>query len=256
MALTSLIIQSFGFTQIWYAPLGCVTVSVMLVGGGAGGQGGSGSGGPSGGIGGGGGACAVGTIAVTPSQGYTVTVGTGGDGGGTPGIAGNPGGDSRVTGDDVTLLAVGAPGQSGGLAANCLGTSKSSGGNGGSASLLLGGGGGSAAYSVSAGAATASGTNATGQMAGTNNAGAPFLSGYGNGGNGGNAEKVGVSAFILPGGGGGGGGGSNANAQKQGGSGADGKVWFLFLTNAFVGPLPPGAWQPGPNGAYDWLILP
>lgn len=211
-------------TYQWIATTSTVDTRVW----GAGGGGSKGQEGSDGGAGGGGGAFARNsTLAVTPGQAYTLTVGTGG----APGpwnTGGNDGTASSMTGDAVTVT--GNPGQGAGVNGN-------TGGAGGTTSGALtanfagGAGGNSASRNQGAGGGgsggTAAGGNAGGNATfGTPGAGGAAVTGGGKGGNGGDS---GVDGGLggTPGGGGGGGWADNSD-HSYGGAGAPGKVELIY----------------------------
>lgn len=178
-------------------PTGVTSATFQCFGGGAAGKisntTGGGNGGP-------GGSYCESSLAITPGESLTVTVGA------VPAANGN-GGDTIVLRSGTTLIrAIG-----GGSSSTNLGTIERTGGTAGiGVSLGVGGGGGGAS------GPTASGGNATAATAGTGNPPG------GNGGDGGPASTVG-SPGIAPGGGGGG-GGFVALSTRAGGAGTAGRV--------------------------------
>jgi hypothetical protein len=211
----------FNSSSTWLCPPGVRSVDVRAFGGGGGGGGtdtntGSASGG------GGGGAFAKKTVTVTPGTTYTVTVGTGGAGGVGDSSPGNgaDGGDSWFS-TSATIKGVGGKGGlaalldddeaggDGGLAANCIGDAKWSGGDGADGLSTQHGGGG--------GASAANGINGNDAAAGVGGIAAT------GGGSGGDEGENGAT----PGGGGGGvqGGGTIGN---PGGDGAHGRIILIF----------------------------
>ena len=151
--------QQFTSSGIWTAPAGVTTAQVLIVSGGGGGSGNPGYGG---GIcvGGYGGAQYTAQFTVSPSTGYTVTVGAGGAAGGGSGAAGNSsafstktvagglGGDFSNVGSNATQSSF--SGQSsygiGGTAGANAAAANSGGGGGGyfvSNTAVTGGAGGS-----------------------------------------------------------------------------------------------------------------
>lgn len=187
-----------------------ITVQAWGAGGGGGGSG-TGSFG-----GGGGGAYASQTLAVSPGQVYTITVGTGGSGGDEASAVPSAGTDSSISlqGSGTALVKAaggsagsGSNGGIGGTTANSVGTTKYAGGNGANSSGNSGGGGGGSATTTSAGG------NATGSTGGT---------GTGSGGAGGAAAAG--TAGSTPGGGGGG----KGNGSSTSGAGAAGRVTITY----------------------------
>ena len=185
--------------------------------------------------GGGGGAYAGGMIAVSPSTGYTVTVGAGG-----------PNNNSGTAGGNSSFgsLVVAAGGQSvncpcnsgtrsnntaasGGLFSSSTGPTRFSGGNGGAGSGNNGGGGGGGAGSTSAGGNGSAATNNP-NCSVTSGGGAPgtglLLSGAGpgRGGRGGYSGAGGNTGCNY--GAGGGGASANSNSTRSGGAGFQGIV--------------------------------
>jgi hypothetical protein len=195
----------------WNAPANVTSVDVECWAGGGGGYGGSNTG-----SGGGGGAYSKKSgIAVTPGNGYSVTVGTGGNGGSSGN--GQPGGDSYFI-DTSTILAKGGSGGtagtggSGGQASAGVGDTKYDGGAGGSVSTSAdaGGGGGGGAGSTGAGG------NGSGSTGGTGTA-----IGGGNGGNGRN-WTTGLPGSVS--------GGGGAGSYLYNGNGAAGARGQCVLT--------------------------
>jgi hypothetical protein len=198
-------------THTWTAPTGVTSAVVKAWGGGGKGYYASGDGG----AGGGGGAYAASTVAVTPSTGYTVTVGAGGITGAVDG------GDSQFVGDDKTVLADGGTGATsrtanglGGTLANSTGDTEYIGGNGsdGVTADYGGGGGGAGGPDGAGGAPAVLATSSRGANGGDGDNGSGGAGGTG--GTDGVAGTVGASNAL---GGGGGGGGGNGNAGAAGG---------------------------------------
>lgn len=211
----------------WTAPAGVTSVDVEVWGGGGGGGGQNNN--ADGGGGGGGGAYSKSTIAVTPGNTYTVTVGAGGAGG--TGGTGVTGGDSYFI-NAATVMAKGGtggapstgtppPGGAGGAAAAGVGTTRFSGGNGGAGRNNSTGQGGPGGSSAGTGANGASGPTTWSTVTA---AAAP--AGGGIGGNGGTSGNNGSAPAS---GNGGGGGGSGDGANRTGGSGADGQVILTYV---------------------------
>lgn len=215
--------QVFTSSGTFTTPAGVTSVDVECWGGGGGG-GGAYSSGNSGGGGGGGAYSKKTSIAVTPGNNYTVTVGTGGTGGtGDPVDNGDAGGDSWFNSTGTVLAKGGGGGVhglngggagSGGSSASGVGDTKFSGGNGapkfGSGSQPGGGGGGGAGDANNGGNAS-SGTGGTGGSAGGGNGGS------------GAAGAVGGSGSVK-GGAGAGGGNTGSSIGVNGGNGARGEV--------------------------------
>lgn len=183
-------------TYPWTVPAGVYSVTFTVLGGGAGGgEGDSGSGQKNGAGGGGQGGICVKTVAVTPGDTFTITVGPKGLGGGK--YLGSDG--QNGTGSGVVNAF--------GFAISATGGVRGPAGDNGSG--VSGGAGGTA---------TGGDTNTPGASGSpnnnTNNAG-----GAGGGGGLGGASGVDGQDSPTPGGGGGGGG-----KQGKGGNGADGSV--------------------------------
>lgn len=209
-------------TYQWIAST--TTVNCKVIGGGGGGT--KGQQGTGGGSGGGGGEFAEeSTLAVTPGNAYTLTVGQGG----SPGFYNSAAGDgtaSTFTGDSVTVtadfgsgaLANGASGAAGG--SGSTNTTHHNGGAGGGSNFNQGAGGGGSAGGSAAG-------NAGGNASfGTAGSGGSAVVGGGSGGNGGDNNFDGGLGGD-PGGGGGGGWADNSD-HSNGGAGAPGKVELIY----------------------------
>ncbi len=226
---------TFTTSTYFTVPIGVTSVNVECWGAGGGGGGNAYT--WYGGSGGGGGAYSLqNNIAVTPGGTYAVNVGIGGYGGGYGDAeAAGAGGDSWFY-DVATILAKGGgPGYSptgsgpsaagaGGSAAAGVGTTKYTGGNGGTGrnnSLGTGGGGGSSAGTAANGLAGANG-GATGGAGGI----AP--AGGGNGATGGNgACDCNGNPGFSPGGGGSG-SGDAVTSYLYGGAGSNGMVRITY----------------------------
>ena len=207
-------------TYTWTAPAGVTSVTYLVVAGGAGGGGGyptitSGGGGGAGGM-------LTGTLSVTPSTSYTVTVGSGGAAG-----AGGAGGSSGGAGTNSVFASITSTG--GGYGA----WNQRVGGNGGS------GGGGSGPVSAgsfaggtgTAGQGNAGGTGGQYSAGGGGGAGgvgqnAPGGSPNGQGGVGLTSSITGVSVYYA----GGGGGAGALGGLGGGGTGSD-----LVASSVFAG---------------------
>lgn len=220
--------DTYTASTTWVAPAGVTSVDVEVWGGG--GAGGGQNLGSDGGGGGGGGAYSKKvSIAVTPGNSYTVSVGTGGAG--VTSGTGGTGGDSYFLNTSTVFAkggAGGAPstgtppaGGVGGDAALGVGDTTYSGGDGGKGrnnNTGQGGPGGSSAGSA------ANGTSGATTWS-TMTAAAPPAGG-GIGGNGGN---TGANGSAPASGNGGGGGGSGDGSARIGGAGASGKVIIAYL---------------------------
>jgi len=225
--------QKYTASSTFITGRGVTSLQVRCWGAGGGGGGGRYDGTWSSGSGGGGGAYAyTASLAVTPCTAYTVSVGSGGNGG-PKRTDGNPGGDSYF-GTTSTVMAKGGgkgiganggnpSGGTGGQASASVGaTTKNSGGNGGqgganSGQNTGGGGGGGASDGGNGGnGGNHNGSGGTGGPAGGAQAG---------GGGGGDS-----GAGNVPGGGGGGGHGvlNLGDASTTGGNGARGEVWIGY----------------------------
>lgn len=219
---------TFTSSGTWTAPAGVTSISVDAWGGGGGG-GGQNLTSDGGGGGGGGAYSRAASVAVTPGNTYTVTVGAGGVA--VVGGTGGSGGDSFFNNTSTVLAkggaggppSTGAPpaGGLGGAAALGVGTTKFSGGNGGRGrdnGTGRGGPGGSSAGTAANG--TAGPDPWSTLTAGAAPAG---------GGIGGNGGDVGVDGFTPASGYGGGGGGSGDGLVKRGGAGAPGVVVISYV---------------------------
>lgn len=191
-------VENLTSTSSWVCPANVNLVLAECVGGGAGA-------GWDGGGGGGGGAYAAKSIAVTPGNSYTVTIGSGGGGG--SGGDGTDGGETWFV-SDATVKAVGGSkglasgggGGNGGSAGSCIGDTTRSGGAG--AAGGAGGGGGGGAAGTAAGGGSGSGvTGGSGSSPGGNGGGGSFGgtgssgSAYGGGGGGGALLSDGGAGF-------------------------------------------------------------
>lgn len=235
---------ALGFTNTYppsispfIVPANVTSIAVDAIGGGGGGGDDpfEGAGG-----GAGGGYCGAANIAVTPAEGLTVTVGTGGAGAVWPGLSG-PGVNSEVLrGATVLVRAAGGPGGSddnGGtaVAAPCTGstaagTTARTGGNGGSSTTggtEGGGGGGGGAGQGSNGSGGTNGGATNGGAGGGGGGGAPSGGGGGNGGN----DGANGAAGTAPGGGG---GGAGNGGFTNGGAGARGVVVITYRVNQTI----------------------
>lgn len=217
--------ETFTATTTWTCPSGVTSVQAECWGGG--GSGGGATGNPSGGGGAAGGAYAKkNVIAVTPTTGYTVTVGavqTGTTGAGTQG---NP---SWFSTSGTVFAEGGAPGA---LASS--NSSSAAGGTGSKASSIgdttfKGGSGGTGSSGASAGGGGESaGASSDGNAGGVTTGGSGLADG-GDGGAGGSTAGNGGpgSPGTAPGGGGGGGRAGNAT-DRAGGDGARGQVILTY----------------------------
>jgi hypothetical protein len=185
-------VETFNASTTWTCPAGVTSVDVECVGGGGGGRGGTLA---TQQAGGGGGAYARNaSVAVTPGNNYTITVGAGGTAGASGGGSGGDGGDTSF-GTTTVVADGGKGGTSGGPGAGGLAAS-------------------------STGTTTTSGTTGqTGAAGGAGGAAAPPLGGAGGAGPASGSQNPG----IAPGGGGSGGDGSVA-----GGAGAAGRVVLTY----------------------------
>ena len=194
-------------TTSWTAPAGVTSIKYLVVAGGGGG--GSATTGVNMGGGGGAGGLLQGTLAVTPGNSYTVTIGSGG--------AANTNGGDSVLG---TITATG-----GGYGArNVVGsTAPSNGGSGGGASAYASNpGSGIAGQGFSGG--TSAGSNTAAGGGGSSEVGAS-VSGGTVGGKGGDGTTLSISGSSVTYAGGGGGGayaGETGGAGGSGGGGAGG----------------------------------
>ena len=241
---TTICEQRFTASGTWTVPVGVTSIGLLIVGGGGGG----GSGGNNGGGGGGGG----GQFSIFPSidvdagEQFTVTVGTGGQGGIEPALAGSNGTNSNIAPLGGGLLVSVLGGNGGATRGGDGGDSGGDGGGGSGRGDGEGGGGG--------GGDESNGTDAVGSAGGNGGAGSARSSslfpemptfgggggggegaigasgsgggagGTGGGGAGGNFDVAGSDGAANTGGGGGGGG-----ALGDGGKGADGIVVIRVL---------------------------
>lgn len=247
--------DSFVASGTWVAPAGVTSVTVEAWGGG-----GAGGGNPTntdGGGGGGGGAYSKTTVAVTPGNSYTVTVGAGGLGGAGTGGAGGDSWFSTIT----TILAKGGTGGAppaggsgnggvggvGGAAALGIGTTKFSGGNGGTgrgSNTGRGGPGGSSAGTA------ANGTS--GPVTWTTATAAAAPAGGGIGGDGGNRNR---QDGFAPASGNGGGGGGGAERSTIGGDGAVGMVAITYTLPATVLSINTASANPTTAASVSWTVI-
>lgn len=244
-------------------PAGVTLVHYEIqAGGGGGGGGGAGSGlaqGAGGGGGGGqGGSWANGSVAVTPGETITVTVGAAGaaglgvlTGNGTDGTSGGNSIISSPTLGTVTLLGggfgagggrstattvSGSGGANGSVATRTGGFITSSGAGGVGQSSSVTSTAGAAGQTSIAGAGGTGGTTVGGgnNGGGGGGGGASFYGAAGNGGDGGNDTPVAgtVAVGIGAGGGGGGGAGSTVTTGANGGAGKIGQVVLYWVVPA------------------------
>jgi hypothetical protein len=257
--------QTVTFTTVgtfsWVPPANVTSVSYLVVGGAGGGGGGDSSSAGAAGGGGGGGGFLTGTLAITPGQSYTVTVGGSGAGGAIA-AKGSNGGDSvfgsltAIGGgaggsgiyDGFPTRAQGNAGGSGGGTGGCTGGTSGAGGAGTSGQGNNGGGGQSNRAGGGGGGAGSVG------VAGANNS-SP-------GGNGGTALFSSLSGSSLGYGAGGGGGGwgtpgtpvgnssgNNGSGYGGGASGTSGIAGQSGTTNRGGGGGGGGAWNTGTGAA-------
>ncbi len=236
-------------TTTWTAPAGVTSVDVLIVAGGGGAGGGGNNSGCCGGGGGGGSAGQVqfiSTVAVTPGNGYSITVGAGGTGEGGGSNSGAWNGYNGTNGGSSSGFGYTSTGGNGGWGAgrnNELATSWVDGaggyahasGNGyaggnryttGSGGAGGGGGGGGGAGA----SATGTGSGGAGGIAVSNDITGTALD-YGLGGAGGNGSSnntAGASGTDGRGNGGQGGGGVTNGTAKYGGDGGDGIVIIRY----------------------------
>jgi len=239
-------------TYTWTAPAGVTSVTYLVVAGGGGG----GDGVPTRttGAGGGAGGMLTGTLSVTPSTSYTVTVGSGGNPGTSPtngtnsvfasittvgGGFGAHGGQNGATGGTGGSGGGTSGPWAGGTTAGGLGTA-GQGNNGGVASQFsMSGGGGAGQVGGNSSPGGYGGNGLTNSITGVSvyyaGGGGGSIGGLGGGGR--QADTPSSGNAALPGtdglGGGGGGGSNPTTAAARGGSG----VVILSYTNAgsFVG---------------------
>lgn len=223
----------FTTSGTWTCPAGVTAVSVEAWGGG--GSGGcSNNIGSDGSSGGGGSAYSkLNTLAVTPGNVYTVTVGTGGLGVTSISAPGNAGGDSWFSTSGTILAKGGSAGlqgpgtglgaASGGQSSFGIGDVKFSGGNSGSTNGTVGSGGGSSA-----------GTASNGNNGGFNNNPPQGLGGSAPTGGfaGGNSSSGGNQSAASGSAPGAGGGNSYQNTSAHtSGAGANGQVQLSYTLN-------------------------
>lgn len=245
--------ETFTATTTWTAPSGVTSVTVEVWGGGGGGGGMNAT--SDGGGGGGGGAYSKkNSVAVTPGNGYTVTIGGAGTGG--TGCSGQTaGGDSWFSSTGTVLAKGGSPGQ-------CSTGTPPAGGAGGSATSGVG----DTKYSGGQGEVGRNNSNGSGGYGGSSAGTAsdgwggpqtwstvtyPTANTPAGGGHGGNAGGVGVAGSAPASGNGGGGGGAGEGTNIKGGNGASGKV-ILTYNKPVNAPT-----QDGPvNGATGVSVTP
>lgn len=211
--------ETFNTSGTFTTPTGIYTVTGECRGGGAGGSNNGSATARPGGGGGGGAYAKTNSIAVTPGQGYTVTVAAQVN-------AQTAGQNSSFTGNSSqTVVAVGGSttttrtGGAGGTTTASTGDVKFAGGAGGTAANTAsngGGGGGEGGGSTATGGAGQANSGATGGAGGTGSDG-------GDGGKGGDNTLAGADGSV-PGGGGGGAGGTN----DVGGKGAAGQCVISY----------------------------
>lgn len=248
-------IHTFTTTGQTFTPNFTGNVTYLVVAGGGGGSGFVGGGGGAGGV-------KTGTLAVTASTGYTITVGAGGTGGGNAGqtLVGGSGGDSIFSSITSTGGGGGADnvaatnGGSGGGGANgkANGTGLAGQGNdggvgfNGSSHTGAGGGGGGAGAVGAAAISNAAGNGGVGTSSSISGS-AVFYGGGGGGcsgdtgtpgtgGNGGGGAGKVISTTAGTAGtantGGGGGGGYTGVLGSNGGAGGSGIVIISFVSSA------------------------
>lgn len=182
----------------WTCPAGVTQVTVAAIAAGSGGGAGNATTGGEefGGGGGGAGEWAMGTVAVTPGNVYTVTVGAGGAGGSAPGGNGAAGGDSFFSGDTTTITA-----HAGGAGQGATTTGDGAGGAGGTGSTApsrYDGGAGNAGTTASSGGGGGSSASSSGPgVTATDGTGAPAPQGGGPGGDGGKVTITVVQSGRL-----------------------------------------------------------
>jgi hypothetical protein len=214
--------QTYTASGSWTCPAGITSIAVECWGGG--GSGGGATGNPAGGGGGSAGAYVKNNaITVTPGTTYTVTVGSGGIGSTSAGVAGG----SSWFNTSTTIMAVG--GKGGALASSnsssAAGAAAVITGNVGGTTIYYGGAGGTGSTGATAGGGGSSaGTGSNGNAGGVTTGGTA-VTGGGAGGNGGLVGSSGGNGNpgIQPGGAGGGGRAGNST-DRSGGAGAAGKV--------------------------------
>lgn len=231
--------KTFTSSTTWTVPTGVTTAKVECWGAGGGGQGGSGA------AGGGGEYARSDSVAVTPGESLTVTIGAGGSGG--PGGAGGPGsngGDTTLKRSSTTLVIA-----HGGKGSN---SSTTAGGSGSTAPVHYNGGGshanttgtstGGAGGGSSAGSGAAGNTGAS-NSGSTGGAGASAPTNGGSGGRGGNGTGTSGTAGAAGSapGGGGGTGGAGSSSNSAGGAGAHGQVKVTYTAPG--APLIGGNWS-------------
>ncbi len=242
----------YSSSSTFMAPAGVTSVTVEAWGGGAGG--GRARGYYATGGGGAGGAYAKKTLAVTPLQTYTVTVGTGGIGGngtGTDTQHGRPGnpswfdstntvfaeGGDRGLSDGRVNYSNGDPGT--GSSANSIGDTVYAGGDGSRGNYAY-----SSGYSGAGGGGAGTTGNGGDALYGSGGSGTSLYGGDGADGVGNNSTGDNGSTY----GGGGSGGKANSTTDRNGGSGADGLVRISYSSS--------GDFNDPPNLASGWTLDP
>jgi len=251
----------------WTVPAGVTSLKVETWGGGGGGGLAYGNDLGTAGGGGGGGGYATSTLAVSPGQVYTYTIGAGGAGGTFSTLDGGTGGTTTFTG---TGGIVNVSGGSGGY----LGDNIGSGGSGGSGityttqflggqggtgyvhgpnsyECVEGGSGGGGAGNAANGHDASTTTTCTNDLGGTGGAGspnsAPYIGGNGHTFTSNNTTNRAGGAGSIPGGGGSGGACRTGSSNANGGAGARGQI---VLTYTVVSCTTPSSYTVTGGGSY------
>jgi hypothetical protein len=203
----------------WTVPTGVTTITVQCWGAGGGGGCGRSATGAAGGGGGGGAYTITNSIAVVAGNTINFTVGAGGTGGSTAGVASTVGGTTTFS-SATPVVANG-----GGAGTNESANANGAGGTGGAGGTYSGGNGASGqGASGGGGGGGSAGTGSNGITA-TTQTGAAAVAGGGNGGTGAN-NATGLSPTTGPGGGGA--GGERNSNSRAGGNGADGQIVITY----------------------------
>lgn len=268
---------NFTSSTTWTVPPGVTSITVNSWGGGGGGGGGNdGCSAQGTGSGGGGGGFAQSTIAVTPGQVYTLSVGAGGTAGAYD-ANGTAGGATSFSGNGITPVTATGGGFGTG-ASGCTTIAGGAGGTGTSGTVLFTGGAGSEGISASGitgvgGGGAGSGSNGSTPANTCSGVGTGGTGTYPGGAGGGNADcgthtDNSGAAGTLPGGGGGGGLGYLSNTST-GGAGGGGEITIVYALSPCTTPgaptgftagtqtntTAPGSFSAPSSGASTYLVL-
>lgn len=225
-------------TGSWVAPAGVSSVKVECWGAGGGG-GGSNNSNTAGTAGGGGEYAREDSLAVTPGQSYSYSVGSGGAHGTATANAGN-GGDTVFTGNSVTVRAHGGKGGTSSHTTSVL--AGGAGGSGSANATHYNGGAGGGCYQVSTtqyggGGGGSAGTGSAGHAGSTpggggTTTGASAVAGGGPGGDGSAGTGSDGNGPSSGPGGGGGGSASGKTSDHAGGGGWQGQIKITYVSSS------------------------